>query len=325
MDLLWQLQINITLFFQNLGTWLETPMKAFSFLGNEEFFIIIMPLLYWCINALWGIRTGLMLILSGGLNEFLKVLFHSPRPFWIDPRVKALVSETSFGLPSGHAQNSISIWGSLAVSVRRKWFTIVIFIVILLIGLSRIYLGVHFTTDVLFGWIIGGLIIWIYFLLEKRIAAWISPKPLGLQILYIFAFSIALLLLGIISRTVTLAYQIPEEWLSNANHALGLTPNPFDLEGIVTLSGVAFGFLSGFAWWVKKYGLPTVQGSLWKRVARYIFGLIGVLIFYLGLKLVFPEQPFAAAVIFRFIRYGLIGLWVSALAPWLFIKLRLNK
>ena len=166
MDTLMQFEILITLFFQHLGTWLTIPFTAITFLGNEEFYLLVLPALYWCIDAMLGFQVGVMLVLTNSINGILKIIFHSPRPFWVDSRVKAYTSETSFGLPSGHAQNAASIWGTLAVGLKKKWATIICVAAIILIGLSRIYLGVHFTRDVICGWLIGLALLLIYFCSE---------------------------------------------------------------------------------------------------------------------------------------------------------------
>ena len=151
METIHHVEIIINIFLQSLGGWLNLAAQFFSFLGQEEFYILVLPVLYWCVNASWGIRIGVMLVLTVNLNSWLKLAFASPRPFWIDTRVKELAVETSFGLPSGHAMNSASMWGLLARLLRKKWLTYSITAVIFLIGLSRISLGVHFTSDVLAG------------------------------------------------------------------------------------------------------------------------------------------------------------------------------
>jgi membrane-associated phospholipid phosphatase len=72
--------------------------------------------------------------------------------------VKALVSEPSFGLPSGHAQNSVAIWGILAYSFKKNWLWSIAVILMFLIGVSRLVLGLHFPQDTLLGWMDG----WYY-------------------------------------------------------------------------------------------------------------------------------------------------------------------
>ncbi len=325
MEWLWQIEISITLFFQSLGDWLAEPFRAISFLGTENFIILLLPLVYWCINSTMGMRMAIMLVLSDSTNNIFKKLCHSPRPFWFDSRVKALSQETSFGLPSGHSQNSASLWGMMAASAKKKWLTAVAIVVIFLVGISRIYLGMHFTRDVLTGWLLGALLIGIYFLLEKPVAKWLKPKKLAIQILYAFLFSVILILLGTAANLTSLTWQMPTEWIETAQLTGGAVPDPFNVEGTFTLAGVSFGFLSGYAWWWKKYGQPVVEGNFTKRFFRFIVGIIGLLAIYLGLKLVFPESPILLGLSLRFVRYAVMGLWVSAIGPWIFKKMKLDR
>src|SRR3972149_4161143 len=109
MDAILQLQIGITIAFQQLGG-LAAVMRAFAFLGQEEFFLFALPVVYWCVDAGTGGRLGGLLVLGNSVNVLLKLAFHLPRPYWLDSRVQALATETSYGLPSGHAQNAVSIW-----------------------------------------------------------------------------------------------------------------------------------------------------------------------------------------------------------------------
>jgi membrane-associated phospholipid phosphatase len=325
MDLLMQFEILITLFFQNLGAWLTPIAKGLSFLGTEEFYILLLPALYWCIDAGLGFRIGVMLVATSTINGYLKIIFHSPRPFWVESRVKAIAAETSFGMPSGHSQNAAAIWGLLATRVKKSWLTIVSVAAILLIGLSRIYLGVHFTRDVLTGWAIGGILIVLFMLLEKPIIHWITKKSLPFQILMAFFVSIVIVALGYGSVALSAGWQLPVDWVQQAMTSGNVIIDPFNLEGTFTISGVWFGFIAGYAWWLKKKGEIIVTGPISSRVARYFIGLAGLMVLYLGLKLIFPESPAWLGMSLRFIRYSLIGAWVSALAPWLFEKLKLAK
>lgn len=325
MDALIDFQIQFTLFWQNLGAWLETPMQAFTFLGSELFFLLVMPALYWSIDPVIGFRAGMMLILSGGLNSVLKALFHTPRPYWVDGDVKALASETSFGMPSGHSQNSAAIWGIIAATIRRRWAYIVAIVLVFLISLSRIYLGVHFLHDVLTGWLAGLIIIIIYLKLESPVSRWLKEKNLGLQLLIAFLFSIALILLGFLARASAVGWTLPQEWVNLALAAGAEKPDPFNIEGVITIAGVAFGFLGGYAWWRNKYGVYEIKCSALKRLARYAFGLLGIVVLYFGLKILFPDEPVLLSAILRFVRYALIGLWVTFFAPLFFRWLRLDR
>lgn len=325
MDGLIDLEIAFTLFIQNLGAWLEMPMQAFTFLGSELFFLLIMPALYWSIDPVIGFRAGMMLVISGGLNSALKMFFHTPRPYWLNTQVKAFSSETSFGLPSGHSQNSASIWGMVAASVQKRSAIIIAVIVVFMIGLSRIYLGVHFLHDVLTGWLTGILLILAYLKVEKPVAQWLSGKGLTFQVLMAFLFSMSFLLLGWIAQSTSGIWSMPSDWATNAISAGANEPDPFNLEGIITIAGVAFGFLAGFAWWRAKYGVYEIKCSQGKRLMRYGVGLVGIFILYFGLKVVFPEEPLVLGMVLRYIRYALIGIWVTFFAPWFFKLLKLDR
>ena len=324
MDTLMQFEIQITLFFQHLGSWLSLPMQGVTFFGNELFYLLVMPAIYWCVDATLGAQLGVMLVLTNSINGYFKMLFCSPRPFWVDSRVKAYVSETSFGLPSGHSQNAAAMWGTAAAEVKKKWLTIVSIVIIFLIGISRIYLGVHFTRDVLVGWAIGGLLILIFLWIEKPVVKWISGKPLSLKIILSFAFSLVLIALGYVCLAFVGKFTLPADWTQRALAAGVDAPDPFNLEGFFTIAGVWFGFTGGYAWLLHKKGQILVQGSSSKRLLRFVIGLVGVAVFYLGLKLIFPATPNWLGLSLRYVRYALIGVWVSALAPLLFEKLKLN-
>ena len=322
MESLFPIEINFTLFLQSLGDWLITPFKLITSLGNEEFYILIMPLLFWCINSVMGIRAGVMLLLSGGIKDFAKVLIHTPRPYWVDTRVKAFSAESSFGMPSGHSMDAASIWGVIAVSQKRRWVTWLAILLIFLIGLSRIFLGVHFLHDVLSGWLLGGLILWGYLAIEKPIIHWLNKKNLSTQIILAFLFSLVLIGMALLARLLINGWQIPALWIQNALAASDVVPDPLNISGSVTLAGVAFGFLGGLAWWVKKYGIPQVGKKTYRLIVRYLLGMVGLAILYVGLKLVLPEEPVVLGSILRFIRYALVGIWVTAGAPLLFRKLK---
>lgn len=72
--------ISLILALQDWGDWLITPMNILTFLGDQDFFLIALPLVYWCWNRRLGVWLGVMLVLSFQIALLLKVVFHSPRP-----------------------------------------------------------------------------------------------------------------------------------------------------------------------------------------------------------------------------------------------------
>lgn len=314
------LQINLAI--QSWGEWLTGPMKFFSFLGSEDFFLIALPLVYWCIDSALGLRIGVMLLATQASADLFKMALHGPRPYWVSAEVKGLASETGFGIPSGHSTTAAGVWGVAAARIARTWAWVAVSIVVFFIGLSRLYLGVHFLYDVLSGWLLGGLLLWVFLKYWDPIVARVKKMTMGMQILLAFVISLGFILLAALIIFLSRDFVIPAEWIANATRNGGEAPNPLSMEGMVTTMGTLFGLLAGVAWLAPRGGFAA-SGPAWKLVLRYFVGLIGVAVFYVGLKAVFPDGEDLIALVFRYIRYTLVGAWVSAGAPWLFSKTNL--
>jgi membrane-associated phospholipid phosphatase len=323
METIWNIGITWNIFFQNLGSWLKAPMEVFSFFGTEKFFLLLLPALYWCIEAGIGLRVGIILLLSASVNDALKVTFHGPRPYWYSTDVIVYASETSFGVPSGHAQIAFGVWGMLATSIRKWWGWLIAILAILLIGISRLYLGVHFPHDIILGWLMGALLLWLVLHFWKPFTAWLKKMSLGKQILVSFLGSLVLILLSLISFLLLKItnWQVSQVWAEYAKSAVSLSVT-------FTSAGMLFGLSAGQVW-SNHHGGFDASGQLWKRILRYILGLFGGMAFYLGLKVLFgwivPDAETVLPYILRYIRYVLVGAWVSAGAPWIFVKLKLAK
>jgi membrane-associated phospholipid phosphatase len=325
MDNIFSIGIQFILWLQSLSGWLTPVMKMFTFLGNEQFYLIVAPAIIWCIDASLGIRLGLFLMINGMVNSALKVAFHGPRPYWYSSEVKALGSaENSFGVPSSHAQNAVVVWGTLAEHIKHRWVWILATVLMLLIGISRLYLAVHFPHDVLLGWIFGALMLWAMLRLEKPVLNWLKKYRFEIQLLIIFIFSLVLILIVMLAQFSLGSWTLPVEWIKNAQLAFPEEPaiNPLSFHNFLSSTGAFFGIAAGWLWLSKLGGFST-KGVWWKLVLRYVIGLLGVLILYLGLGTIFPENENFISYALRYIRYALIGLWISGLAPWVFLKLRL--
>lgn len=320
----WENLSQINILFQSIGNWLFIPMRFFSFLGDEEFYLFIMPAIFWCFDSRLGLRLGMILMLSNGVNGIFKFLFHGPRPFWVNDKVIAYIHETSFGVPSGHSQNAVAIWGYFAAIVKKNWLRWVFIAIFVFIGLSRIYLGAHFILDVVVGWLIGGLLVFLFIFIEKkyyaRISQWTKGKKIGVAVL----FSVIMLLIPILLVLVNQSWQFSPDYLDNVNRVFeGNTPQPFSLDGVLTASGAWLGLIVGVVLVSEKIPLGKIKSSLNKKIVRFIIGLIGVMVLWAGLRLVFPSGIEIVSELLRFLRYFLIGIWISAGAPIVFKRLNL--
>lgn len=326
MENLIAIQLQWIAWLQGLGEWLTKPMEFFSLIGTEYFFLLAAPAIYWCWDTTLGLQAGLLLMVNANLNSYLKIIFHTPRPFWISNTVKPFAFESSFGLPSGHAQNSMAFWGMIGAYFRKRWLWGLVILLVFLIGISRLYLAVHFPHDVLIGWLVGCLILWLFLMISRPIAAWIKQRAFFWQVMIILAFSLFLILFGVLAPLAVSNFELPVEWVNNAASAY---PDenpiaPFDISGIVSNAGAFFGLAAG-ACWLRQQGGFHVKGTLPQLLGRYLIGALGVIALWAGLDRLFPEGVTWLPFIFRYIRYMLVGLWVTALAPMVFIKLRLAR
>jgi membrane-associated phospholipid phosphatase len=308
-----------------VGNWFIAPMRLFSYLGNEEFFFLVLPLIYWSVDSALGLRVGFILLTSSLFNNIVKLIFAGPRPYWVSSHVRALwTTEVSFGVPSNHAQTAVSVWGMFAVYGKRTWLWVVSIAVIFLIGFSRIYLGAHFLHDVIFGWLIGALILWAFTRFWEPVGAWVGKKTLSQKILLAFVVSLIFIALGFGAVALRSGYQIPETWISNALLARTALPDPVSPNNTFTSAGTFFGLAVGAAW-IMSTGGYQAAGPIEKRAIRYVIGLVGVLILYLGLGALFPRGDGFIFYLLRYIRYMLVGWWVAGGAPWVFVRYKLAE
>ncbi len=295
-----------------------TPfMRAMTFLGNEEFFLLLLPLFYLCVDARLGIRLGLLVLLGDALNNIVKMALGLPRPYWMDARVRPLAIETSYGLPSSHAQNTASVWFFFAALLHRPWAWLASACLVLLISLSRVYLGVHFWTDILGGWILGVLFLLAFLRFAPPLQAWFTKQGLPRQITMTTGLVLVLLLLGIGARAVSAGTATDAAWGRYASEA-------GDLDALIGRLGALWGLGVGWAM-AHRQAQFDAGGPFVRRLLRFVLGMIGVLFFWKGLPVVSPAEPAVFALLFRFARYALMTWWVVFLAPWLFLKLRLAQ
>jgi len=294
-------------------------MKLLSLLGTKEFFLLLLPAIYWCCSAALGFRLGLMLTVSYGINAFFKVLWHSPRPYWVSRDVFAWSHEGSFGLPSGHAQIAASFWGLLACCMHSRRALAAAALLTLFIGISRIYLGVHFPLDVLSGWAIGAGILIVFLFCENAIGERLCRLGLKTQIAISFAASLALFLLFALGRSASAGFHIPDIWQANAFAQTALSLDPGSAKDALSAAGMLLGISSGYAI-MKKKGCISTGGPARKKALRYLLGMAGLFVIWYGL-----ESFAAEADVLRYLQSALACFWVSFLAPLCFIKAHLAK
>jgi hypothetical protein len=262
---------------------LQPLWSAITFLGEEAFYLLIMPLVYWCVDALAGFRIGVMLLLSAGTNGFFKLIFKSPRPYWVSDKIIPGAYNGSFGLPSGHAQNAAAVWGWTAREIKRPWAKWLMGILVFLIGFSRICLGVHFISDVLLGWIIGAFLVWIFARNLESLRDNLFRTSLSTKLILALLTSLLVLTLPLLVAMLSRGWQIPAEWI-----ALGGDIDPMNMDGSITISGLWLGMMGGFSILLHKKGILSSSLGGGQKVLRYLVGMGGLLALYAGLGAIFP-------------------------------------
>jgi membrane-associated phospholipid phosphatase len=291
---------------------LTTLMRVLTALGTELLYIPVLLFVYWCVDTRRGARLGMLLMASTWSNSFLKNLLGQPRPYALDPSV-GRGFEASYGIPSGHAQHSLVFWIAAAAPVRKPGLKIPVRIAaaffIPVIAFTRLYLGLHFPTDIFGGWIAGGVLLVLYFLFAGRLEAFLA----GLNPRY--RMIIAALAAFLMNASGTRADQ----------------------------GGLFLGFCCGYSLMNRHIGFVADAPVKGKKpgaavlLARYVLGAAGAALLYLTLKALFPGEgslfaglPFWDAAspyleLGRFLRYGALAFWISAGAPWLFCRAGLAK
>lgn len=274
---------------------LTAIFRVITFLGEETLPVLVLCALYWCVNKDLAYGLSISFFVSLLIVQGLKVAVRIDRPWLLDPAFMpveaALETATGYSFPSGHTQTAASLFGYLGLASRKKGWIAASWALVLLVGLSRMYLGVHTPADVFAAMAIS-LVISLATLAYMR-----SGRSELILASVLGALSVVVL-----SYAITL-------------HAQGTIETHY-LADCCKAAGGCIGCAIGYVW--AKRGIPfsTETPQPWQQFAKLFVGLVVLILLKDGLKLVFGSSLTLDAI-----RYALIAIWALALYPLLFSKL----
>jgi membrane-associated phospholipid phosphatase len=234
-------------------------------------------------------------MISVVMNYYLKLAIAIERPpesYWYEG-----IEASNYSTPSGHSQNSATLFGWFITKIKTWWIFVISATLIVLIGLSRVYLGVHYLEDVLLGWGIGLLSVVLLVILEKPLTEFFShyKEDYLYAMLFFFGFG----------ATLVSTYLLP------------LPPN----DNFGSLGGLIMGLAIALPLEKRYVGFSVEApgGQKWRLILRVAFGILFVLGIMLGLSSILPTTE----VWLRTIRYMLVTLVGAFVWPLMFSKLRL--
>lgn len=317
MEALLEFGLEATRYLQETFPYLASFFQFISELGTEEAYLLMLPLIYWCLHKGWGRHFAYLFLLSNFVNFFMKQAFRTPRPFWLEPELNIGGESTSFGIPSGHTQTATVIGLFFAYKIKKRWMWWLAGIYIVLMMISRVFVGHHFVHDVVLGLLMGMPLFGGYWLWMRQWYKQFKQRILG------FRLMVALLIPTVLALVYTAVFTLlPEPSLTSPYADLIELAERDSLDGIVTTLASLLG--TGIGLSLEKSRVRfRVDGPIWQRALRFLLGMAVAGAIWAGLGELFPDEPLAVAIPLRVLRYALLTLWITYYAPATFVLLRL--
>ena len=275
----------------------DTLFQAITLFAQETLVVVIICWLYWCLDKRKAYILGFTYFLSGLLVQGLKITFRIPRPWVLDstfhPVSSALSGATGYSFPSGHTQSGTALFSTLGFASRKYAGKFFCFFFMILIGFSRMYLGVHTPKDVLVSMFLTlGISAFIWYKAGSALTDTTHAQKISLGLLCICLF------LGIYTFYLYTTKTADPEMAKDALKACG----------------AGLGFAVGYYLECTHIHF-SVPKERKQKIIRFLIGLLSVLIL-MGLF----ELTLKKFLIGSILSYFLLILWIVAGYPALFSR-----
>ncbi len=252
-------------------------------LGGTLLYLAIFLVIFWGIDKNMAKSLLVVYIGSNFVNYHAKSIIANPRP---DQSNWILIGAGHLSTPSGHAMSSTVFWGYVAMRFKRWSIWIISIIIFVLVGLSRIYLGVHWLGDVLTGWLFGIALLLIVWMLEDPLHSFLEER----NVMYIY---LGLALFGLLAMIIT------ELFFPSESYHFGTT------------GGQMIGLGIGLALEHKyvDFEINFEPGEKWKLLLRVFIGIMIYAVVFMGLYLVIDSDIFWLSAIHYIITF-VTGIFV---------------
>ncbi|MGC1340932.1 MAG: phosphatase PAP2 family protein [Candidatus Binataceae bacterium] len=289
---------------------------AATFAGEVEGYILIVTFIYVVFDKSLAIRLSVLLLLTMCLNHILKIIIKNPRPFvrertylkkWAISSNTAKELVTEYSTPSGHAMAGAAFYTYLYVLVNNRYVRVIAVLAILLTGLSRPYLGVHYLEDILIGWVIGLCVALVAVKFADEISDEWDKLPYTRQVGIGLAASMALWLVTIAINGWRIDGQ-PRAFLGYAGALTGIViAVPLELANL---------------------NFDPGSSNVASKILRYIISVCMVIatLWLLGAVFEAIADNFSVlGYLLQYVRYTIAGIVNMFLAPLCFTKLGLAR
>lgn len=200
---------------------LNRIMLNLNLIDTFPFYVLLILFAWYKYNKHIAIHLCLLFLFSAFINQNAKDLLSQPRPCQIDLSL-GIAQAKSFGIPSGVAQAMTLMFGFLSYITRKSWFWAFSTCSVILISFSKVYLGLHFLSDIIAGWVLGFIILYCYLHYISKIIVYAKNQNKTTSSIIVVGLGIILCLFSLnkISSVAILAASILVVWLIRSELAI---------------------------------------------------------------------------------------------------------